>query len=604
MNMQKLKQVLSDNASKKLLFAIITLLVLNIILYIGTVGHDFLKDDFRLIVENPRIKDFQSFVSSIGGKFFAFPDFPYLHYWRPMSLFSFYIDYRLWGLKPGGYHFFNVLINAFNALLVFLIFWVVSGRLYFAFPVSLFFSIHPSHVEAVSWISGRTDLLSAFFILSATLFFILFLKKRKGRYYAAAAVLFVLALLSKENGVLFPLLAVVLVFITPVEGRDGSEERGQRRPGAFKAILFTLPFWLIDAGYIILHNRFSGVQDVLSHFSLKDIFVIVKTIGAYTRIILLPFLPTSHFSMHYFDSHHLEFLAYFLLAVLILWLLISKRENYRYSLYSLLFFIFLLPVLDPEIVPSYPKIVIRFAYIPAIFAGVFFLESLKLLKLNRARILFTGLFVFIGLIWLFQSYTFQDFYKNERYHYFGLVRYYPDDGSLLLPAALLKASDGQHRAALALVDHALAMNYKDRWLDVSEMGGLLKANLLVITGKPEQGKALAESILNETKKDEMKYFGFLVLSRYYDMKGNLPDSLRMLQEAGKKGETADLFWRMAVVYGKMRDFRRALVFLEKARYLNPEIKRYAEFKQVLLDLLEQQNRQRPQNQDNKQNTGT
>ncbi len=161
---------------KKTFFFIAALIALNVFLYLNTIHYDFLKDDYRLIVENPRVKDFNTFIGSIGSKFFSFPDYPYLHYWRPISLFSFYIDYKLHGLDPSGYHMTNIILNTLNALLVFFIFFTAFQKIEYAFFVSLFFSIHPSHVEAVSWISGRTDLLGAFFILAAILSFILFLK--------------------------------------------------------------------------------------------------------------------------------------------------------------------------------------------------------------------------------------------------------------------------------------------------------------------------------------------------------------------------------------------------------------------------------------------
>ena len=571
--MLKLKQSMFTSDKKKIIFLLVTLFALNVILYINTINHDFLKDDFRLIVENPRIKSFPSFINSIGSKFFAFPDFPYLHYWRPMTLFSFFIDYSMWSLNPAGYHLFNILINAFNALLIFLVFYMLFNKTHYAFLASLFFSIHPSHVEAVSWISGRTDLLASFFILAAILFFILFLKKKKGFFYAITALFFMLALLSKENAILFPLLALGLIFITP------AAETGKR----LKNALLTLPFWVMNLAYIILHNRFSGVQGVLENFSFKDIFVIFKTIGAYTKIILMPFFPTHHFSMHHFDRGHLEFLVYFAVALLILVFMILNRETYRYSLYTLLFFIFLLPVLDPELVPSYPKIVIRFAYIPAVFAGVFFIDTFNFFKNKRLKILYVVLLAFVAVIWIFESYSFQAYFKDQHSHYDGLIRYYPDDGSLLLPLALIKAQQGDYHRSLTLVNHALEVNPNDRWLDVSEMGGLLKANLLVITGEAGKGKALAEKIMAETRKDGMKYSGFLVLAKFHEKNGEYPTALRMLKEAETIGETSDLFFRMAFIYGKMQNVPAALHCLEKAKNLNPELKKYRQFKDFLLN---------------------
>ena len=111
MNLKQWIQSVFASDKKKIIALLLALFALNFLLYLNTLHYDFLKDDFRLIVENPRIKDFNSFIDSIGSKFFAFPDYPYLHYWRPVTLFSFYIDYQLWGLNASGDHLFNILIH-------------------------------------------------------------------------------------------------------------------------------------------------------------------------------------------------------------------------------------------------------------------------------------------------------------------------------------------------------------------------------------------------------------------------------------------------------------------------------------------------------------
>ncbi len=348
-----------------------------------------------------------------------------------------------------------------------------------------------------------------------------------------------------------------------------------------RPFLVTLPFWIITGIYILLHNRFSGVQAVVTNFSLKDFFSIMKTIGVYTKVILTPFFPTPHFPMQMFDQNHLEFLLYFAAAVGILVFMLVHREEYKNSLYTLIFLIFLLPVLDPEIVPSYPKIVLRFAYIPALFAGIFLVDTFYLLKNKRLRHYYVALLAIIAVIWGVESYRYQVYFKDSTNHYRRLTPYYPEDCSLLLPLALITAEEGDYGRALELVNRALVANEKDRWLDISDMGGLLKANLLVVTGDLENGKTLAEKILGETRSDEMKYFGNLVLSKYYDKKGDLAAALELLNKAGKIGETADLYFRMALVYAKMKNDTRALYYIEKAIVLNPVMKKYREFKDFL-----------------------
>jgi len=501
----------------------------------------------------------------------------------------------MWGLNSSGYHLTNIAINTANVLLVFLVFYLLFQKINYAFIGSLFFSIHPCHVEAVSWISGRTDLLAALFLLTAAFFFILFLYKKKATIYLLTTFFFLLALLSKENSILFPLITLGLVFIIPyrtslpfIDKEAAVKEVNLSKKWNFPhhkhTLLLTLPFWVLDFGYILIHNHFSGVQDVVQNFSFKDISVITRTIGAYTKIILTPFFPTPYFSMHHFDQNHLHYFLFFIFAMAILVFMWIYRDKYKFSLYTLLFLIFLLPVLDPEIVPSYPKIVIRFAYIPSVFAGIFFLDTVNFFKNRQLKNILIALLIFIGIIWSIETYLFQEYFKDQHHHYndsTGLTSFYPEDCSLLLPLALMNAQQGNYNKALALVNQALEVNDQDPWLDVSEMGRLLKANLLIINGDRASGKTLAEKIIKETHKDEMKYFGYMILAKYHEKKGDLPEALEMLEKAESIGSTADLYFRKSLIYGKMGNYPLALRYIELAINLNPVQKKYKEFKKFL-----------------------
>jgi tetratricopeptide (TPR) repeat protein len=349
-----------------------------------------------------------------------------------------------------------------------------------------------------------------------------------------------------------------------------------------KRLWLTLPFWGITLIYILLHNRFSGVGQVVGNFSFKDSFIILKTLGAYTKILLTPFFPAPYFSMSRFDHSHLEYLLYFAAALGILVWVVLHREKYKATIYSSVFLLFLVPVIDPEIVPSYPNL-IRFAYIPSLLAGVFFLDTFRFMKQRRLRAVYVVLLSLMLLSWLFSTLRFQVYFKDQNHHYNGLIRYYPGDCALLLPLALLKAQQGDYKEALHWVNRALDVNDRDRWQEVSEMGGVLKANLLIVTGRGGEGKALAEKILDQTRKEEMKYFGYLVLSKFHEKKGEFAAALEMLKQAEKIGETAELFFSMAFLYAELKNVEQALVYVEKAIHLNPSMRNYTEFRRFLLD---------------------
>jgi hypothetical protein len=128
---------------------------------------------------------------------------------RPVIALSYIWDSWLWGVNPFGYHFTNTLIHALNALLVYLIAkelaWINPAG---ALAAAAVFALHPVHAEAVSWIAGRTDLISTFFYLSGLLAFSFYRKRGQARYWLISLTLYLFGLFSKEIVITFPLMAL------------------------------------------------------------------------------------------------------------------------------------------------------------------------------------------------------------------------------------------------------------------------------------------------------------------------------------------------------------------------------------------------------------
>ena len=123
------------------------------------------------------------------------------HYW-PIVYTTLWLEHKLWGLEPAGYHAVNIALHAGNALLV----WRLMARLSVpgAWLVAAVFAVHPLHVESVAWIIERKDLLSGAFYLGAVLAWIRFRESARARPYALALALFVAAMLSKSVAMTLP----------------------------------------------------------------------------------------------------------------------------------------------------------------------------------------------------------------------------------------------------------------------------------------------------------------------------------------------------------------------------------------------------------------
>ena len=128
------------------------------------------------------------------------------HYW-PIVYTTFWLEHKLWGLAPFGYHAVNVLLHAVNTLLV----WRLLRRLDVpgAWAVAAVFAVHPVHVESVAWIIERKDLLSGLFYLSAVLAWIRFTEAPHPSRYCLALALFTAGLLSKSIVVTLPAALLV-----------------------------------------------------------------------------------------------------------------------------------------------------------------------------------------------------------------------------------------------------------------------------------------------------------------------------------------------------------------------------------------------------------
>ena len=136
------------------------------------------------------------------------------HYW-PLVYTSFWLEHKLWGLAPAGYHAVNIVLHLLNCLLL----WRLLERLRVpgAAVIAAVFAVHPVHVESVAWIIERKDVLSGLFYLGAVLVWIRFVQAPRPARYALALVLFTAGLLSKSVVVTLP--AALLIWHWWQQGR-------------------------------------------------------------------------------------------------------------------------------------------------------------------------------------------------------------------------------------------------------------------------------------------------------------------------------------------------------------------------------------------------
>jgi len=175
------------------LWAGVLALVISFILFGNGIGGEFVFDDTIVIVGNPFIGDLSKFFETFTTPYFAYQPRPGLY--RPLTIASYSINTSIFGYSSVSFHVVNILLHALTSYLIFVLFYKLRGKIA-AYAGFLFFIFLPIHVEAVTSIVGRAEILSLLFTLGALLFSL----KRK---YILSAGAFFLGLLSKEMAIVF-----------------------------------------------------------------------------------------------------------------------------------------------------------------------------------------------------------------------------------------------------------------------------------------------------------------------------------------------------------------------------------------------------------------
>jgi len=169
-------------------------------------NHEFINfDDNLYIHDNPNIKNGLT-LQSIK---WAFTNF-YAGFWFPITWLSHIVDYTLYGLNPKGHHFNNLLFHVLNSILLFLIFYRTTGKLWRSSFVAALFALHPLNVEPVAWISSRKDVLSTFFWMLTIWLYIFYTKRPNLKRYISVLVSFIFGLMSKPMVMTLPFVLILL----------------------------------------------------------------------------------------------------------------------------------------------------------------------------------------------------------------------------------------------------------------------------------------------------------------------------------------------------------------------------------------------------------
>lgn len=375
-------------SNKKYLF--LGLLSLTFIIYLPTLFFHYVYLDDYLMVQEP---GFHNNLKNIPGSFFrslwAYSTVSY-QYYRPVSI-SLYI-LGTWTSQqmfaetlPWIFHLTNIVLQIGVVALLFHFLILIGASLGAAGIATLLFIVHPVFAGTVSWIPGQNELLLAVFILSAFIALIKYVNTNGNHWLILHVVFFWLALLTKENAIILPILSS-LYFLSAGH--------------SLKSVYKIAGGWAISIGLWFAMLKFGASQNnPVTESVLLSIFKHMHYSLVYLGKIFIPSplstLPT------FYDTPTVIVIAATLALIFFTILFLIKQKRWI-LLFGIAWFTgFLLPTFAMAGLQSEAGFILREdrGYLAAIGVWIIFLQISWPRKIIEFRSLIIGLItlLFIGL---------------------------------------------------------------------------------------------------------------------------------------------------------------------------------------------------------------
>lgn len=555
-------------------FGILAILVLIGFLYFNSLGNQFTNWDDGMIYQNSTIRHLN--WEGIKRLFTYQPRNTY----QPVRMLSYAIDYHFWKLNPMGYRITNILFYMLTCIMVFLTLKILSSHLreraspdsHFRVALfgSLLFAAHPVHVEAVTWLAARKEVLQGFFFFSA---FYLYLKVRdeEGRkraiYLGVVLFLVLLSVLSKPSAVVFP--GIILVYEISRK-KDSFFSFFKRHwifftiAGTISAIFtFILIRVMLDAGGVKPYYGKSFLENalVVLYVLLRSVKLLAFTVNysaAYSFSVMLP-------------VYHLKNIILASIAISLFVFSIWSLKRTKVIFFAFFFFLItMLPFLN--IIPISTLLADRYVFIAsfsyAFLLGIvfdrFYAYQQRRFSEGFFKLLSVSIFIFLLAGYSYMTIRQNTIWQNSYTLWADAVEKHPESN-------IANALMGVVYVELGMDEEAT--KYLEKAVEILPYDYQSLNNLGIVYGRLGQYEkaldALLKAIFFKPDQDSIK----INLSILYQREKKYDEAKKILEYLITKSpeNSANLRFRLANVYKEAEEYELALKELLKASELAPEI---------------------------------
>jgi tetratricopeptide (TPR) repeat protein len=492
--------------------------------------------------------------------------------YRPILMASFALNYAMGGLDVFGYHLLNFFLHSlcsFSIFFITLFFLRISDeeRLNLrknqltALFAALVFAVHPAQTESVTYITGRSNLLSAFFFLISFWAYIQYGLSGKFHQLFISSFSYVCALLVKESAVTLLIILILFNFLFPL-GRT------------WKRRLFSLfPHLFLTTIYLMIRIHFLGSLEYYSQPICPLYENLLTQLRAWVHYVVTLAVPLNLNVDYDFAISHSVFegeviLSFFILSSLAIAVWKISKVSRPVGFFALWFAINLLPT--NSLIALEDVVTDRWLYLPSVGYAVIVALAAEWLFRTKIRIKSraSSLVFFFLCILVVELYGFATVLRN-----FTWTSYW----TLWEDAAFKSPNKSRPHIALGLAlfkaghtDEAIAEFHRAIQLD--QKAGIAYLNLGYIyhnQGKLEEAiQALQKAVIMTPRLAPEMHNNLAII---YLQQGRKEEGLKELQRALEaRPHFARAYSNFGNFFEKEENIDQAIFCMEKAAKLEPE----------------------------------
>lgn len=313
------------------------IIIVNLIFYLPIIfsSIQFVDDDFII---------FAYINNNLNLPIITDPNAQYYLFLRPLSYFSFWIDYHLFADNYIAMKLVSLSLHIFFIIALYFLLYRISQKFKLETDsqiilfICLILSIHLDSLQWIAFIYNRTEQLMIFFYVLSFSFFLRYSDSFKERYLVLSGLFFLLSVLSKQTGLHLPIVFLLYLLYEYYFNKNNHFRNKQL------IIFFIFSFAIIALSsflnFFFYHNQLSISESVW-----KKPFTIIS-------IIIHTIIPLYSNYIHSFFILNKSLAAILLVFVLLMvaFLIIFIVRRRKVNIPQILFFIALsLTIFYPRI---------------------------------------------------------------------------------------------------------------------------------------------------------------------------------------------------------------------------------------------------------------